>query len=316
MGGSRLLKRICVRLLFVAVAAAILWGFVYYPVEIIMPTVYEEELLPTLVSATPAVSEIPAPEGDLSLGGVGEEDPILEGARGDILAMMYHDLSEDTDKVGPWTTTPDTFRQNLLDLMDLGYQPLSVEEYVEGTYSLLQNYFIVTFDDGYLSNLTMAQPILQSLGIRAAVFVITDSTRADNHMSWRQLQEAQATGVLSLYSHTHTHMNAQNVLLDKFLLDARQSQMNLEYYLGEGKYQMLAYPNGGYTRSTMQALHREGWDLLVMQDKPSWYNPKTDGKILVRVNVTGKNPDMLHIINYNRARTGLPLLAPKTEENT
>ena len=79
---------------------------------------------------------------------------------------------------------------------------------------------------------------------------------------------------------------------------------------------MLAYPNGGYTRSTMQALSREGWDLLVMQDKPSWYNPETDGKILVRVNVTGKNPDMLHIINYNRSRTGMTLLKPETEENT
>lgn len=311
-----MLKRICLRLLFVALAAVILWGFVTHPPKMDMPTVYETERLPTLVAATPTVPSIRSPEGEGSLSGVGEDAPILERERGHILALMYHDLSEDPEKIGAWTTTPENFRKNLLSLLEMGYKPLSVEEYVDGEYSVVQDYFIVTFDDGYLSNLTLAQPILQSLGIKAAVFVITDSTRASNHMSWRQLQEVQATGVLSLYSHTHTHMNAQTVLRDKFLLDVRQSWQLMRYYLNDNGYRMLAYPNGGYTKATMEALWQEGWDLLVMQDKPAWYNPETDGKILVRVNVSGEYTDMTHIVNSSRSRAGLSPLTPKTEENT
>ena len=310
-----MLKRFFLRLLFAALAAAILWGFVTYPIEIFMPTVYETERLPTILSVTPTVPVITPPPAEDPQRSVDESAPVTETERVDILGLMYHDLTLDPTAVTPWTTTPDRLRQNIESLLSLGYLPLSIEDYVDGNYSLTQDYFIVTFDDGYLSNLTLALPVLRSLGVKAAVFVITESVWASNHMSWQQLREARATGVLSLYSHTHTHKSARSSLRDPFLADVRRSQEELSRNLGSSRYRILAYPGGAYTQATMQSLYREGWDLFVMQDKPAWYDAETDGKILLRVNVSGEDVDMTKIANYSRARAGLSKIGEKTGEN-
>ena len=52
-----------------------------------------------------------------------------------------------------------------------------------------------------------------------------------------------------------------------------------------------------------------------MQDKPAWYDAETDGKILLRVNVSGEDVDMTKIANYSRARAGLSKIGEKTGEN-
>ena len=305
-----MLKRFFMRLLFAAFAAAVLWGFVSSPPAFDMPTVYEEERQARTWVITPGVDRLWETSGDVTQRNVAEDAPILETEGGDILGLMYHDLTVDPSLAHDWNTTPQNLRDNLVSLMSLGYLPLSVEDYIEGNYSLVQDYFIVTFDDGYLSNLTLAQPVLEALDVPAAVFVITSGVYADHHMSWEELRLARDGGVLSIYSHTHTHMNARSVLSETFLADVRRAEEELSRNVGETEYKVLSYPNGAYTRETMQALVREGYDLFVVQERPAWYDPETDGKILVRVNVSGRDTDMLAKINYNRKRAGLSPLVP------
>ena len=309
-----MLKRFFLRLLFAAFAAAVLWGFVTTPPQFDLPTVYEEERQARTYVITPVVDRLWEDSTDVVQRNVDEDAPVLETEGGDILGLMYHDLTEDPSQVHDWNTTPRNLRDNLVSLMALGYLPLSVEDYIEGNYSLAQDYFIVTFDDGYLSNLTLAQPVLEALDVPAAVFVITSGVYADHHMSWEELRMARQTGVLSIYSHTHTHMNARSVLSEVFLADARRAEEELSRNLGESEYKILSYPNGAYTRETMEALKREGYDLVVVQDMPEWYDPETDIKILVRVNVSGEDTDMLAKANYSRKRAGLsPLTLPLAE---
>ena len=309
-----MLKRFFLRLLFAAFAAAVLWGFITCPPEISMPTVYEGERQARTYVITPPVARLWPASGDKTQRSVDESAPIMETEGGDILGLMYHDLTVDAARVNEWNTTPENLRQNILSLLSLGYLPLSVEDYIEGNYSLAQDYFIVTFDDGYLSNWTLAQPVLQSLGVPGAVFVITSGVYADHHMSWEQLRQARRDGVLSIYSHTHNHINAQTVLGEVFLADARRAEVELSRNLGEGGYKVLSYPNGACTQITMQALKREGYDLVVIQERPDWYDPETDGKILLRVNVPGMDADMLDIVNYSRERSGLSRLTPPAAE--
>ena len=305
-----MLKRFFLRLLFAAFAAAVLWGFVSSPPAFDMPTVYEEERQARTWVITPGVDRLWEAASDVTQRPVDEHAPILETEGGDILGLMYHDLTVDPSLAHDWNTTPQNLRDNLVSLMSLGYLPLSVEDYIEGNYSLAQDYFIVTFDDGYLSNLTLAQPVLEALDVPAAVFVITSAVYADHHMSWEELRLARDEGVLSIYSHTHTHMNAQSVLSETFLADVRRAEEELSRNVGEAEYKVLSYPNGAYTRETMQALVREGYDLFVVQERPAWYDPETDGKILVRVNVSGRDTDMLAKANYSRKRAGLSPLVP------
>ena len=142
---------------------------------------------------------------------------------GDVLALMYHDLAEDgadPSVLSPWRTTPTFLRQDLRVLMEAGYAPLSVEAYAAREYDPRRDYFIVTFDDGYISNLTLAEPVLREMGVPASVFVITSMVGAAGHMTWEELHLLESGGVFTVYSHTHTHLRADSVPAEAFLQEA------------------------------------------------------------------------------------------------
>lgn len=272
------------------------------------PQIAATPQVPNLTRRLSAESQIPVTEPD---------DPLFaeDETPGDIFGLMYHNLSEDHAECGPWTTTPQLLRENLQTLATMGYLPLSIEDYIAGSYRRGQDYYILTFDDGYLSNLTLAKPILSEMGVPATVFVITGSTEMNHHMSWQQLRELTADGNITVYSHTHTHANAQSVSFEEFMADEATAQNQLTEQLGTGKYTILSYPNGAYTKKTMTALAAEGYDLFVIQNRPYWYEEgNADGiRILTRWNVA-VDADMETLVNLNRKNHGLNNIADTLAE--
>lgn len=225
--------------------------------------------------------------------------------QGDVLGLMYHHLVEDPAQVGVWTTTPENLRENLSDLRELGYLPLSLEDYAAENYDPVQDYFIVTFDDGYKSNLTLALPVLEEMDIPASIFVVTGCVGTPEYMTWDDLRAARDSGIFTLYSHTHTHPSASDMTTEEFLADARLAWDELNAHLGEIHPKILSYPNGACTKDTMEALRAEGYEMFVIQEKPHWYREKRHGRLLLRVNVPGDDADMRQIANYSRARRGV-----------
>jgi len=231
-----------------------------------------------------------------------------EASGGDVFGLMYHHLTENPAEITDWVTTPDALRQNLTDLTMLGYYPLSLEAYVTGNYDPDKNYFVLTFDDGYASNLTLALPILKELYIPAAIFVVTDYVGKEDYMTWEQLQQAQDSGYFSLYSHTHSHIDAKKTDTDAFLDDTRRSWAELDAHLGPRPHRVLSYPFGSCTPETMRRLAADGCELGILQEEPRWYRKAQDMPLLIRVNVPGNDADMKEIVNYHRRRAGLPKL--------
>ncbi len=231
---------------------------------------------------------------------------------GDVIGLMYHDLTEDPAAVTAWTTTPAALRDNLMELTQMGYYPLSLEAYIAGDYEPTRNYFILTFDDGYESNLTLALPILRELYIPASIFVVTDLVGRPDYMNWEQIQAAQESGIFTVYTHTHTHINAQENAAEDFRADVRQSQEELTAHLGDADYRILCYPYGAATQETSRALRAEGYDLVVLQERPKWYSEELDPRLLLRVNVPGRKSDITVLINRHRKHTGLAPLRSDT----
>ena len=299
------------RVLFLAFAGALLYALVTFPLPE-GPSLYEAEILPLSRSTTPnAVSTLrPMAMARLTAVAEPEIDPPVEG---DILPLMYHHLTEDPTVTGPWTTTPEKFREDLTKLLDAGYLPLSVEDYIEKNYVRGQDYFVVTFDDGYKSNLTLALPILQELQVPATVFVITGSVDHPDHMTWDEVREILASGWVTVYSHTETHMSANQNTLEAFLADEHTAWEKIEENL-DPAYKVMAYPSGAYTRESMEVLAEEGYDLFVIQDRPWWFTEDNDEgiRLLVRHNVED-DADTLTILARNRAQHGLPTLAEAKE---
>ena len=96
--------------------------------------------------------------------------------------LMYHHL--DPSPANAETVSPETFEAQISALSQAGYTAVGFSEladYVNSGTPLPDKPVVITFDDGYESNLTLAEPILARYGMKATVFVIGVSAGKDTY---------------------------------------------------------------------------------------------------------------------------------------
>lgn len=103
--------------------------------------------------------------------------------------LMYHRVADEV--LDPWgiCVTPANFSSQLDAIASIA-TPLSLTDLATGLRSgdLPERSVVVTFDDGYLDNLTAALPALQQHGIPATVFVTTCNVDSDREFWWDRLE--------------------------------------------------------------------------------------------------------------------------------
>jgi len=192
----------------------------------------------------------------------------------DAIVLCYHALSPTWE--ADLSTTPERFERQLALLAGRGYRGVTFSEAVaaQGREKLVA----VTFDDAYLSVLTLAKPILDRLGFPATVFAPTAGVDAGGvlswpgidqwldgpheheltPMSWQQLR-ALAAGGWEIGSHTATHPHLTE--LDDATLgdELSRSRAACEERLG-APCTTLAYPYGDVDARVVAAASRAGYE--------------------------------------------------------
>ncbi len=128
--------------------------------------------------------------------------------------LMYHHLSEDV--TNSEMVSPEQFEAQIRALAEAGYTGISFDElqaYVLRGEPLPEKPVVITFDDGYRSNYTLAYPILQKYGMKATIFAIGVSFGTDHykdtdyaitpHFGAAEAAEMTASGLISIQSHTY-----------------------------------------------------------------------------------------------------------------
>ncbi len=98
--------------------------------------------------------------------------------------LMYHAFTEDAGKAADTFTLSGDFADQLASLCSAGYKAVSLEQlidYVENGTALPERPIVITIDDGYRDNLTIAAPILEEYGCSADIFVIGCSVGKDTY---------------------------------------------------------------------------------------------------------------------------------------
>jgi peptidoglycan/xylan/chitin deacetylase (PgdA/CDA1 family) len=92
------------------------------------------------------------------------------------------------------------------------YQMISMDDLVKKNYDEAKPFVVLTFDDGYKDNLTVALPVLKKYNARATIFVNPAyiSVSSDFESDWgfmteEEIIEADRTGVFDIQAHTMTH---------------------------------------------------------------------------------------------------------------
>lgn len=224
-----------------------------------------------------------------------------------IPVLVYHEIADYSDVDPTLFTSLDRFRQHMIAISGAGYQTITLEDYYNHiTYHtpLPQNPIIITFDDGYLGNYLYAFPVLKALGMKATIFVITDSVENEAvtyaHFSWEQAREMVDSGLISIQSHTKSHQDLTTLPYGVALAQMVTSRRIIEKNLGtECRY--LAFPYGAFTEDIVWLSRMAGYRLTVKVSDVGVNHPEDGAVPLTRLTVSGDQywGDVLQMIREN-----------------
>jgi peptidoglycan/xylan/chitin deacetylase (PgdA/CDA1 family) len=156
-----------------------------------------------------------------------------------------------------WFYTPEAaFAAQLAYLRDADWRVLDVPAFLRGLAdpaALPRRAALVTFDDGYRSNLEVAVPWLERFGYPAVMFVPTDYVGGRNAFdhgaepdeaicSWDELRELERRGV-SVQSHGCSHRGFSELTPAERDRELRRSKAVLEDGLNQA-VELFAFPFG------------------------------------------------------------------------
>lgn len=132
--------------------------------------------------------------------------------------LCYHQFTRGSSAAHRLELTADAFEQQILYLLDNGYQLLSfseVDEILNGARAIPARGVVLTIDDGYRSVYDVAWPILKKYQARATLFIYTDFVGGGKALSWEQMQEMAASGLVEIQSHGKSHTSLSRLPSDQ-----------------------------------------------------------------------------------------------------
>jgi peptidoglycan/xylan/chitin deacetylase (PgdA/CDA1 family) len=211
---------------------------------------------------------------------------LLEYRKDRIPILLYHRLisreaaerGEVPDNEMIWVCYDTEFRKQMEYLHEAAYTTLDFDDYVEirgGRMPMPLRPVIVEFDDGYLSNYTMAYPALKRHGQKATIFVPLEPdehTRRqvegiDGFINEEQMQEMSANGI-SIQSHTLTHRILNELDEETVRHELSEPIRRLEAITGRA-VRHIAIPRGGYSRRIRQLVAEAGYQTACCNNKGS-----------------------------------------------
>lgn len=109
-----------------------------------------------------------------------------------IAVLCYHNVATAEEKANypdesDWVITVENFEEQLKYLQKAGYKTLTTKEFYEwkqGKIDLPHKSVLITFDDGFLSNLHYAFPLLKKYNMNATVFVAGEFVENSDEERW------------------------------------------------------------------------------------------------------------------------------------
>ena len=180
-----------------------------------------------------------------------------------IPVLMYHNLTASTTTRDPLAIPQKTFSAHMSYLAKNGYNTISMDQlnsHIRNKASLPSKPVVITFDDGYVSNYTLAYPILKANKQKATVFMIAAYIDTNKRfITSKQIKEMDANG-FRVENHTNKHEKLATLTYANQLATITKTKQVLEKLLGR-KVTYLAYPYGSYNSNTIKAAQVAGCTL-------------------------------------------------------
>jgi peptidoglycan/xylan/chitin deacetylase (PgdA/CDA1 family) len=176
---------------------------------------------------------------------------------------------------------PPDFDTQMAILQQRGYTTITLDQMaaaMQGHGDLPTKPVIITFDDGFEAQ-QAAVPYLESHRLKATFFIIdggaasdyciganrTNASCGDAYMHWDEIRQLDHNPLFTIGSHTVDHLDlaAQTPAVQWFEID--EGKLELQQELGHS-VDDFAYPDGGYTATTLALVRQAGFVAAVTTD--------------------------------------------------
>lgn len=176
--------------------------------------------------------------------------------------LMYHHIA---DVVGGNTlfVPASEFKMEMMALKKAGYYTLSPDEALRvltANEKPADKIVWVTFDDGYKNAQQAAAPILSELGMKGSFFIITGMVGNEDKMTQESLLEMKKNPLISLESHTVSHIDLQYATPNEASRQLTESKTYLDQLLHQNT-SVICYPSGRYNDQTGDIATKAGYQL-------------------------------------------------------
>lgn len=179
--------------------------------------------------------------------------------------LMYHFIGnnpnpKDTAR-NDLSVTPDKFEAQMDYLAKNGYTPITLDT----LYGIFNNQtsapsrsVVLTFDDGYIDFYYNAFPILRRFNFHAVSFIPTGLVGKSYYMSWDQIKEIHASGLITFEAHSVNHVNLTGLSYARMLKELQDSKNILSSQTGY-PVNFIAYPYGISNVLVYSAVRKAGY---------------------------------------------------------
>ena len=202
--------------------------------------------------------------------------------------LMYHMVDTavpSSDRITlHLTVMAPAFEAQIKLLRGAGYRPLSLDDVWGGLGGRTPpaRGVVLTFDDGYEDNYTVAFPILKKYGWTGTFFVVTSTIGTRGHMTPSQLDEMSRAG-MAIESHGQHHIDFSQLPLGAARTELSKSKRIIAGWSGK-PVEFFAYPAGRFTPALERLLGDLGYH-GALTEIPGFVTPTSRPFALERVRV-------------------------------
>lgn len=137
--------------------------------------------------------------------------------------LMYHGITDSPDRINEYNISTEMFESDLKWLGDNGFTSITANQLINYVYNgaaLPSKPVLITFDDGYANNYSLAYPLLQKYHMKAVISVIGSQSdissddiyrdKFNSNLSWGEIALMQSSGTIEIGNHTYNLHSTDN----------------------------------------------------------------------------------------------------------
>ncbi len=200
--------------------------------------------------------------------------------------LTYHRFVPGKQRCDKLAVNAHTFAKQLAYLRDNNYTVIDfshLADFIEGKAAIPSKSVILTIDDGYRSVYDVAYPVLRKYRQKATVFVYSDFIGAGAGLTWKQMKEMVASGLVDIQPHSITHSDltirikgeSDKAYKKRIREELRSPARDIKRRLGVPIH-TFSYPYGAENDAVLAAAKAAGYRLattVTRGSNPSFAHP-------------------------------------------